>query len=408
MIFMIERKTHLRGFTLVELIVVIAIIAILSAVSIAGFSNYIDRARFSNDTQLASQMTTILKNHLILNPAEELDAEDVRTIIESYNEGGISFTPSAKETGFFYLSSSDRIIAAKFEDATGIIEAENLKFVETRLLSDQNLDAPLFNSPEEIFGSGGHLLTTEDTPVAMVVSFIQNMASSGSRIDLDYQEALDAINDYQSNLFVRLFGNKISENLEAKVTAFMNYYHPDTTLYVDNVNWATSATNAANIQKAVVKPGISNIPSFGLQLTGSIIVTLKFPSSIKTAEEGAIPVGEGFFSSESTIIFNPTIQLKIDSSLTLQDVFDSSLGISANIVDDEPLVLRKFFGAFEMLTAYSVDLTELRNIFISEGKVITGYRLVIDLEYPRNTKVYIYTSEGLVGYATPYIPSPNL
>lgn len=45
-------KTLKKGFTLVELIVVIAIIAILSTVAIIGFTRTVDKAKVSNDTQL--------------------------------------------------------------------------------------------------------------------------------------------------------------------------------------------------------------------------------------------------------------------------------------------------------------------------------------------------------------------
>jgi prepilin-type N-terminal cleavage/methylation domain-containing protein len=45
-----------KGFTLVELIVVIAIIAILSTVAIIGFTRVVDKANVSNDTQLVRNL----------------------------------------------------------------------------------------------------------------------------------------------------------------------------------------------------------------------------------------------------------------------------------------------------------------------------------------------------------------
>ncbi|MCF7932994.1 MAG: prepilin-type N-terminal cleavage/methylation domain-containing protein [Acholeplasmataceae bacterium] len=390
-----------RGFTLVELIVVIAIIAILAAVSIVGFSSYIDSARFSNDTQLAAQMTTTLTNHLVLNPEDDLDAYQVRGILESYDED-LDFTPSASDTGFFYLEDANKIIAAKFAEAEGIIATELNGFNQTMLLRDQELDAGDYASPEEIFGAGSYLLTTEETPLAMVVSFVANMANSGSRIGADYQEALDAIDDFQSNLFARLFGQTLDEDLEAIVTDFIQSFNPTETLYVNNTGWATGATAGSAILQVVTTPGMSNIPEFNLDLSDAVAVAITFPSTIRTAEAGAMP--DASFTSSITFKGDPAIQL--EAGLAVTDVFGAGLGVPASILSTEALSLSIYVGAIEMVTTYSYDLSVLRNLFIASGITITGYRLEIDVEYPRNTRVYVYTDDGLVGYATPYIPSP--
>ncbi|MBO4429376.1 MAG: type II secretion system protein, partial [Clostridia bacterium] len=49
-----------RGFTIVELVIVIAVIAILAAVLIPTFSNVIARAKISADTQLCRNLNTVL------------------------------------------------------------------------------------------------------------------------------------------------------------------------------------------------------------------------------------------------------------------------------------------------------------------------------------------------------------
>ena len=391
-----------RGFTLVELIVVIAIIAILAAVSIVGFSSYIDSARFSNDTQLAAQMTTTLKNHLVLNPEEGLDAYQVREILLDYDDS-IDFTPSASDTGFFYLADNDKIIAAKFEEAESVIAAELHGLSETRLLSDKTIDAGDYESPEEIFGAGSHLLTTEGTPVAMVVQFVATMANSGSRIGADYDEALAAIADFQSNLFARLFGRSLPEELEAKVADFVESFDPATTLFVNNASWATEAAAGSSIVTVVMTPGLSNIPAFNLTLSDDVTVTLEFPSTVRTAEEGALP-DEAF--TGATVTFTGDPEIKLPAGVLVSDVFGSAVGVSTSVVSETALELVVYYGGFTLLSSMaSVDLTDLRQTLIDEGLTIAGYRLEFNINYPRLARVYIYTSDGLYGYATPYIPS---
>ena len=53
-------KNCKKGFTIVELIIVIAVIAILAAVLIPTFSNLIKRANVANDTALVRNLNTAL------------------------------------------------------------------------------------------------------------------------------------------------------------------------------------------------------------------------------------------------------------------------------------------------------------------------------------------------------------
>ena len=61
-----------KGFTLVELLVVIAILAILATVSVVGYTSFIDRANQSNAETEAHQVQTTIESYLISGYAYEL------------------------------------------------------------------------------------------------------------------------------------------------------------------------------------------------------------------------------------------------------------------------------------------------------------------------------------------------
>ena len=71
-------KNSKKGFTLVELLVVIAILAILATVAVVGYTSFIKKAELSNDQAAITQMNTGLQAAAIpegfKNPSDAIDA----------------------------------------------------------------------------------------------------------------------------------------------------------------------------------------------------------------------------------------------------------------------------------------------------------------------------------------------
>ena len=88
-----------KGFTIVELVIVIAVIAVLSAVLIPTFSNLVRKANISSDTVLAKNLNTALSLYQAENEIAEFD--DALEGIKDY--GYLIANLNAKTSGCFFV-----------------------------------------------------------------------------------------------------------------------------------------------------------------------------------------------------------------------------------------------------------------------------------------------------------------
>ena len=112
-----NNKPKKKGFTLTELIVVIAIIAILAAVLIPTITGYIEKARVSNDKTKAEGYNDILELNQISNsiskdPIEINTKADLEELLRLEDESlKLDFTTSSKELYLWYDKDKEQIVA---------------------------------------------------------------------------------------------------------------------------------------------------------------------------------------------------------------------------------------------------------------------------------------------------------
>lgn len=116
-----------KGFTLIELVIVIAVIAILSAILIPSFSNIVKKANYSADLQIASTLNT----SLALYDDDIYSENDLRKALDnSYGDGyydGLSAQSSKYGYQYYYDIAAKKIIVSKYEDLGGTVTTEQLE-----------------------------------------------------------------------------------------------------------------------------------------------------------------------------------------------------------------------------------------------------------------------------------------
>ena len=137
----VMKKTDKKGFTIVELVIVIAVVAILAAVLIPTFVNVVKKANVSNDTALVKNINTTLATEEVEDgkPATMYDA------LKMAENGGFDvskLTPRSsgeivwdEETNRFALIDGNKTVFA--ENGKTITESSKIwKFVSADNLSE--------------------------------------------------------------------------------------------------------------------------------------------------------------------------------------------------------------------------------------------------------------------------------
>ena len=116
---MINRNNK-KGFTIVELVIVIAVIAILAAVLIPTFSGIIRKANISADTQLAKNLNDILAADEAVD-GKPANFSEVLSILRENGYLVANLNPTAADCYFVWESESNQIILVDTKNENSVI-----------------------------------------------------------------------------------------------------------------------------------------------------------------------------------------------------------------------------------------------------------------------------------------------
>ena len=117
------KRSTKKGFTIVELVIVIAIIAILAAVLIPTFASLIQKANESNDIQAAKNMNTFLAAANVTGDVKSIF--DVYDVFEDSGFAVENYTPLYKNRYYFYDKEYNQILYVDGDNDTVLYPTEH-------------------------------------------------------------------------------------------------------------------------------------------------------------------------------------------------------------------------------------------------------------------------------------------
>ena len=174
------RNTNKKGFTIVELVIVVAVIAILAAVLIPTFSSLIKKANQSSDIQATRQMNTAL--------AIAGELSDIDAVIDALAEAGFNskdaLIPVSTGYTFYWYANAKQIVlendkgevifpegVAKEE---GVSLESNVKYIDIESANADTLAGAFAEGNEKItlsdnvsIGAGSEFIAPKDSEIVL-------------------------------------------------------------------------------------------------------------------------------------------------------------------------------------------------------------------------------------------------
>ena len=398
-------KGKRKGFTLVELVIVIAVIAVLSAILIPTFATVIDNANKAKDDANAKAMTTELMLNATMDGLSGYSAQEARALIFQFSEATTDV--KSKDNSYWYNTATNQVevhntkemLLGTGSEGAASVMAKTLAYSSTRTLS-ASVQSSVFSlsvNSDYVYIAGNEALSAAVDILGNLTTYarLKDPAHVAEQMDSLYQEALGKL-------------DSLSGELKTAVTNALEKFAPSKCLYFDNVGIYTSADkNAPAFENYVVTNGTTRIAGAVDNAVDASIassVELVFPSGCKVNGNsfsglqvqggGTVTVTVPAANSATSAVIKQSVSDLIQysqeqSSVTeanvtqaLQEAYDLTASDALTGVDlsDAASVLVKVEEAVSQ-QVFSVSLNSNFNVVTDASNQVTYKELTFDFGY---------------------------
>ena len=272
-------RSRKKGFTIVELMIVIVIIGILIAIIVPSVTSAIESANIASDQSDVKNMNTILQVYCVQNGIDttKLQAPEVRAIVSS-EQKNYTFVPKSSKGIYWYSVNEGKIVYSTNGDPNNVV-----------------------------LSNVAHAAFTPSSPEELVEGYLY--LNTGDELDEVFTALRSVINraTYEN---VRAAAASVEKftNFQAHIENF----NPSDTLYISSTSMYKDG--GASIDNVVFATGITVIPKVEtiLTLAFSSGVDIVLPATVKVVEPGA------FISvmSETRLVVNNSSTKVVEGALS--------------------------------------------------------------------------------------------